>query len=67
MKPSLLIAPQNVRVLGDTFFLYLPVDYARVGEPVPTSAIDLWWILTTLFPIFSVSFAFLVLTGRFLN
>jgi uncharacterized membrane protein YphA (DoxX/SURF4 family) len=65
-KTPLLMLPRRWRSWnGEVSDLKFPVDYLRLGEPVPDSAVRLWWVMTILVGIGSVVMTILLLTGRF--
>ena len=67
MQPPLLIRPQRDTSgwLGSTYYVKLPSDYVRLGEPVPASAITWWQVGQIILGILAVTFTVLLLTGRF--
>ena len=61
LQPLLLINQHR-----EWFALYvvkLPADYARLGQPVPLSAVAYWWFVHLFLAIMAVVLTYIFLTG----
>lgn len=66
LEPPLLLLRQNDRSgwYGNRYYVKLPADYLRLGEPVPDSAFLWWQILQLFFGCLAVLCTLLLLTGH---
>ena len=66
LEPPLLLIMQNDRSgwYGNRYYVMLPSDYLRLGQPVPESAFIWWQIVQLFFGFMAVLLTLLLLTGH---